>query len=130
MPLDYIPSPSNLINKLASFKKVVDVENSITVVEDMIEVFHKLLEKKATGIFHVVNCGSIRHKEILGMYKELVDLNHNCQWISEEELVKSGLAKKKRSNNIMQSENLEKLGIKMRPAKEAVREAMKKYAKF
>ncbi len=130
MPLDYKSLPSNLIDKLTSFKRVVDVENSITVVEDMVNVFYKLLEKRAVGIFHVVNSGSIHHKEILEMYKELVDKNHNCQWISEEELVNSGLAKKKRSNNIMQSENLEKLGIKMRSVKEAAKEAMEKYAKL
>ena len=49
------------------------------------------------------------------------------EWISETELVDSGLAKRKRSNNIMQSSNLEKLGIKMRPVYEAVEECMKNY---
>lgn len=130
MPIDDRPSPGNLIYKLISFKRVIDVENSLTVVPDMIEVFRQLLEKKAEGIFHVVNHSSIKHREILEMYKEIVDPVHSCEWISEAELVTSGLAKKKRSNNIMQSANLEKLGIKMRPVKEAVRVALKKYQTF
>src|SRR3989344_4769567 len=92
MPIDHIPSPGNLIDKLASFKKVVDVENSVTVIEDMIKVFHVLMEKKASGIFHVTNPGTIRHKEVLEMYKELVDKNHTCEWISDDDLVKQGLA--------------------------------------
>jgi dTDP-4-dehydrorhamnose reductase len=127
MPIDYKKHPANLIDKLISFKKVVDVENSLTVVEDMINVFSQLLEKKAFGIFHVTNSGSIRHKEIIEIYKELIDGNHQCEWINEQDLVDFGLAAKKRSNNIMQSENLKKIGIKMRPAKEAVRETIKKY---
>ena len=128
VPIDYKSHPANLIDKLASFKKIVDVENSITVVEDMISVFHQLLEKKATGIFHVTNPGSIKWREIMEMYKKYIDKDHKNEWISAEELVSMGLANKKRSNNIMTSKNLAKYGITMRPIKEAVEDTMKKYA--
>lgn len=130
MPIDDRPSPANLIDKVASYRQVIDVENSVTVVPDMIKVFRQLLEKKAGGIFHVTNPGSIKHREILKMYEEIVDPKHTNEWISETDLVKDGLAKKKRSNNVMQSTNLEKLGIKMSPIKEALREALKNYAKI
>lgn len=128
MPIDSIPYKGNLIDKLASYKKVIDVKNSITVVDDLVNVFRALLEKKAEGIYHVTNPGAISHKEILQMYEELVDLAHTNEWITPEELVSSGLAVKKRSNNILQSENLKKLGIVMRPVKEAVRDTLEKYA--
>lgn len=127
MPLDCMAHPANIINKLASFEKIVDVENSLTVVEDMIEVFYKLLEKRAEGVFHVTNPGSIRHKEIMALYEELVDPRHHNKWIVEEDLQKLGLAQKKRSNNIMTSLNLPKYGITMRPVKEAVRDALQKF---
>ncbi|MFA6467207.1 MAG: sugar nucleotide-binding protein [Patescibacteria group bacterium] len=127
MPIDYQSHPANLIDKLAKYPKIVDVENSVTVVEDMIEVFHQLLEKKATGIFHVTNPGSIKHREIIELYEKYVDEKHHNEWISEEELVKMGLADKKRSNNIMTSKNLTKYGITMRPIKEAIEDTMKKY---
>ena len=130
MPIDWHPSPANLIDKLASYRRVIDVINSVTVVEDMVEVFKKLLDEQASGIFHVTNPGTIKHKEILEMYKEIVDPNHTNEWISEVELVTTGLAKKTRSNNILQSGNLEKLGIKMRPVHEAVYDTIKKYAAF
>lgn len=129
IPTDSISHPANLIDKLASFDKIVDVENSITVVEDMIDVFHQLLEKKADGIYHVTNPGSIKWRDIMEMYKKYVDPKHKNQWISEEELVSLGLANKKRSNNKMVSLNLPKLGIKMRPIKEAVEDTIKKYTK-
>lgn len=129
MPVDNRPAPANLIDKLASYPRVVDVLNSLTVVEDMVTVFRQLLEKKAVGIFHVTNPGVIRHKEILAMYEELVDSAHHNEWIKEEDLVTLGLANKKRSNNILQSENLAKYGIIMRPVHEAVRSTMEQYAK-
>ena len=129
MPIDCIPSLANLIDKLASFGRVIDVENSVTVVEDMVNVFGELLDRQAAGIFHVTNPGSIKHKEILQMYRGIVDPDHSNEWITESDLVNEGLAKKKRSNNILQSDNLEKLGIKMRPVKEAVRDTLEKYAR-
>lgn len=130
MPIDYIPSAGNLIDKLAGFKKIVDVENSVTVVSDMIEVFYQLMAKKASGIFHVTNPGTIKHREIIAMYEEIVDPKHKNEWIPSADLVKQGLADKGRSNNFLQSENLRKFGIKMRPIKEALRDTMKKYAKI
>ena len=129
MPIDEVPYRGNLIDKLASFQKVIDVENSVTVVPDLVHVFHELLTKKAAGIFHVTNPGSIKHREILDMYKEYVDPTHETQWIEEGELVSCGLAAKKRSNNILQSDNLKNLGIEMREIHQAVRETMIEYAK-
>lgn len=128
MPFDDRPGGANLIDKLASFPKIIDVINSITVVPDMIEVFRQLLEKRASGIFHVTNPGAITHKEIIALYEELVDPSHKNEWIKEEDLVALGLAKKKRSNNILYSENLAKLGISMPDVHEAVRKALVKYA--
>lgn len=130
MPIDSKPSPANLIDKLAAFPRVVDVENSVTVVEDMVNVFRKLLEKKSAGIFHVTNPGAVTHREIIAMYEELADPNHKNQWIKEPDLVAEGLAKKKRSNNILQSENLARLRISMRPAREALRDTMARYAEI
>lgn len=127
MPIDSRPFAGNLIDKLISYKQVVDVKNSVTIVSDMIKVFHELLEKKASGIFHCTNPGAITHKEIISLYEKIVDPNHKNEWITEGELVSCGLAAKKRSNNIMQSINLEKYGIHMRPIEEAIIETMKEY---
>lgn len=128
MPIDYIPSPNNMIDKLASFQKVVDVENSVTIIDDMVAVFYQLLEKKAAGIFHVTNPGILKHREIIALYKELVDSNHTNEWITNDDLVKQGLATKGRSNNFLHSENLAKIGIEMREVHEAMRDTMMKYA--
>ncbi|MBM5789682.1 sugar nucleotide-binding protein [Candidatus Parcubacteria bacterium] len=129
MPIDWKPSPGNLIDKLASYPRIIDVENSVTILDDMVDVFRQLLEKKAMGIFHVTNPGTMRHRELLALYKELVDPSHTNEWISSEELVGQGLAKKGRSNNFLASTRLAQFGITMRPVKDALRETMEKYAR-
>ena len=130
MPIDYVPSAQNMIDKLATYPKVIDVENSVTIVDDMVNVFHQLMEKKAPGIFHVTNPGTLKHKEIVALYEEMVDPHHKNEWISNDELVKQGLASKGRSNNFLASENLGKVGIEMREVHEAMRDTMTKYAQM
>src|SRR5581483_3271909 len=111
VPLDNRPYPGNIIDKLAVYPKIIDVENSLSVIPDMIDVFYQLLEKKAEGIFHVTNPGAIKYREILALYRELVDANQTNEWITEDELVSQGLASKTRSTNKLQSNNLEKYNI-------------------
>src|SRR3989339_3012 len=130
MPIDWISSSNNMIDKLATFSKVIDVENSVTIIDDMIDVFYKLMEKKAEGIFHVTNPGTLKHKEIIALYEEMVDPSHTNEWISNEDLVKQGLATKGRSNNFLASENLKNIGIEMREVHEAMKDTMGKYAKM
>lgn len=128
IPLDNRPYPGNIIDKLVSFNQIIDVENSLTVIPDMIEVFHQLLNKKGEGVFHVTNPGAIKYRELIDLYKKYVDPNHTNEWISEEDLTKKGLVSKTRSTNKLQSANLAKYGIEMQPIQQAVEKAMQEYA--
>ena len=60
----------------------------------------------------------------------MVDSDHTNEWISNEDLVKQGLAKKGRSNNFLSSERLKEVGIEMREVHDAMRDTMEKYAKL
>lgn len=130
LPVDFVPSPNNknLIDKLSSYKKVIDVENSVTIVEDLADVIRQLIEKKATGIFHCTNPGALKYRHLIEMYRAYVDPNHTNEWIEDQDLAKQGLAAKNRSTTILQSTRLEELGIHMRPIAEGFRATMEKYA--
>ena len=129
MPIDHEPGDRNLITKLARYPKVIDVENSVTFVDDLVSVTGALIEKRASGVFHVTNPGTLRHRDLLALYKEIVDPKHVCELIREEQLVALGLADVGRSNCILASENLRGLGVMMRPVEVALRETMTRYAK-
>ncbi|MBP9761332.1 MAG: sugar nucleotide-binding protein [Candidatus Magasanikbacteria bacterium] len=128
MPIDYMPSAKNMIDKLASYPKVIDVENSVTIVEDMVYAFRSLLEKKAPGIFHITNPGILKHREIMALYEKYVDPAHTNEWITNDDLVKQGLATKGRSNNFLSSTRLEEYGIQLREVHVAMDDVMQKYA--
>jgi len=129
MPIDHVPGERNLIDKLARYPKIIDVQNSVTVIDDMLAAFKQLLEKKAEGIFHVTNPGIMKHRDLMSLYEELVDPAHTNEWINNDDLVKQGLATKGRSNNFLNTEKLQSLGITMRPIEEALRDTMEKYAR-
>ena len=128
MPIDSEPGARNLITKLAAYREVVDVENSVTVVEDLVAAVKALGEKRATGVFHVTNPGTMRHETLLALYRELVDPGHRYTLIGEAELVSRGLAVKSRSNCVLASPRLAALGISLRPIDVALRDCMQKYA--
>lgn len=128
MPIDARPGARNLITKLAAYRQVVDVENSVTVVDDLVAVVQGLVERRATGVFHATNPGTMRHRDLLALYRELVDPTHQVELIAEEELVTRGLAQKGRSNCVLSSERLDALGLTMRPVDVALRDCMTRYA--
>ncbi len=128
LPIDFVPSPKNLITKLSGYKQVIDVQNSVTIVEDLANVLLGLIEKGGTGIFHATNPGALRYRDMLDLYRELVDPAHHCEWIGDAELATRGLAAKNRSTCILQSTRLAELGIHMRPIDIAIRATMERYA--
>lgn len=129
MPIDDAPGPRNLITKLAAYPQVIDVENSVTVVTDLLAVVAELVERRASGIFHVVNPGTMRHRDLLALYKELVDPDHRVTLVTPEQLLAQGAIAKARSNCVLSSRRLEELGIRMRPIDVALRDCMQSYAR-
>lgn len=125
MPFDSVPSERNFISKISKYPKVISIPNSISVLEDFLKAAKVLMDKRATGVYNMTNPGTIEHREILDMYKELVDPTYNYKLFSLEEMEK--ITKAKRSNCSLSSEKLEREGIHMRPVKEAVRDALVKY---
>jgi UDP-glucose 4,6-dehydratase len=128
MPIDVVPGPRNLITKLASYPQVVDVENSVTIVPDLVEIVGGLVLRRATGVFHATNPGPVRHARLMSLYRQFVDPNHRYTMIAEDELVSRGLTIRARSNCILSSTRLESLGLSMRPSEAALPDLFGQYA--
>jgi len=128
LPMDSAPSPKNTVTKLAGHPKVIDVSNSVTVMDDLLDAFRQIMEKRATGIFHAVNPQPLAYRDLMKWYEEIVDPDHRNEWITEDQLVGQGLASKKRSTNILANTRLAEFGIHMRPTEEAIRDTLAAYA--
>ena len=107
---------------------VVDVENSATVVQDLVTAVARMVEVKPSGVFHVVNPGILRHRDLIALYRELVDPGHQAELVPAGDLLKRGLIQAARSNCLLASDRLADIGVQLRPMDVALRDAMEHYA--
>ena len=130
MPIDNIPSPRNLIDKLVGYEKVIgDIPNSVTYIPDLMTIAKTLMDRKDTGIFNVSNKGAITYREILEMYKNIVDPLYELPiFIGLEEL--KNLIVAGRSNCILNIDKLSQKGIQVRNTEEALKECFQEYKRY
>lgn len=125
MPVDSEPNSRNLITKLSKYDKIINEKNSVTVIEDFLKASKELIERKESGIFNIVNKPATSHKEIIELYKEIVNSKFECKFISLEELHE--ITKAERSNCVLSTEKLENAGLKMRETRKALVDCLQKY---
>ena len=127
MPVDKYPSERNLISKLARYPKIINVLNSVTVIDDLLDTTLKLIEARRTGIYNIVNEGPITHQEIMSDYVRIVDPMHCYELISVEELYEQGLVITGRSNCILSTDKLKKEGIVLPNSMARIRMCLEEY---
>jgi dTDP-4-dehydrorhamnose reductase len=125
MPFDGTPHPRNLITKLTRYKRVVSVPNSMTCVDDFLAVASRLMERRKTGIWNVVNPGALTHPEILDLYREIVEPGHRYEIMPLEELQRT--VRVGRSHCVLSTAKLEREGIILHPIGVALRDALSQY---
>lgn len=117
MPIDSIPSPRNLVCKLFSYDKVINVRNSVTVLDDLVYATDRLIHCNAQGIFNVVNPEAVTHEEIIRIFEPALG-KFKGRFIREEEL----MTKAGRSNCVLSCSKLVQYGIHLRPTRKALQQ--------
>lgn len=69
MPFDGSVSERNLLVKLQKYSKVLDVQNSLTYLPDFLDAARILITRRRTGIYNIVNPGTISPYEIMVMQR-------------------------------------------------------------
>ncbi|EKX39237.1 hypothetical protein GUITHDRAFT_89166 [Guillardia theta CCMP2712] len=128
MPISDDLSERSFVTKIAKYHKVVDIPNSMTVLNELLPLSLSMSEAKLTGIYNFCNPGAISHNEVLQIYKEEVDPNFEWSNFTVEEQAK--ILGAGRSNNFLETKKLEdeaiKLGHSIPDIKTAVRQALRK----
>jgi 3,5-epimerase/4-reductase len=104
MPLSDDLHPRNFITKISKYEKVVDVQNSMTVITDLLPVVVDMLIHSKVGIYNFTNPGTISHNQILALYKRYIDPSFEWKNFSLEDQAK--ILKAGRSNNYLDSSKL------------------------
>ncbi|KAF5185733.1 Trifunctional UDP-glucose 4,6-dehydratase/UDP-4-keto-6-deoxy-D-glucose 3,5-epimerase/UDP-4-keto-L-rhamnose-reductase RHM1 [Thalictrum thalictroides] len=101
-----LTNPRNFITKIAKYDKVVDIPNSMTILDELLPISLEMAKRNLTGIWNFTNPGVVSHNEILEMYKEYINPNFTWKNFTLEEQAKVIVAA--RSNNEMDGAKLKK----------------------
>lgn len=99
-------NPRNFITKISRYNKVVNIPNSMTVLDELLPISIEMAKRNLRGIWNFTNPGVVSHNEILEMYKKYI--NPEFKWVNFtlEEQAKVIVAP--RSNNEMDASKLKK----------------------
>ncbi|XP_024375765.1 trifunctional UDP-glucose 4,6-dehydratase/UDP-4-keto-6-deoxy-D-glucose 3,5-epimerase/UDP-4-keto-L-rhamnose-reductase RHM1 [Physcomitrium patens] len=110
-----LQNPRNFISKIVRYQKIVNIPNSMTILDELLPISIEMAKRNLTGIWNFTNPGVVSHNEIMDMYKEYIDPSLTWENFTLEEQAKVIVAA--RSNNEMDASKLlsefpEMLGIK------------------
>lgn len=78
-------SQNSFIGKIINYKKLVNIPNSMSVLEDLLPLIPEMLERKLIGNYNFVNPGTISHHEVIELYKQYIDPNHQYEGFTLDE---------------------------------------------
>jgi len=127
MPFDGTLSPRNLLMKIRKYSRLLTERNSITHLPDFLDVLDRLIQRRATGIYNVVNEGAISPFEIMTRYREIVDPAHQFEALPIEQL--GEVARAGRSNCLLSTARLRAEGLQLPDVHQAVDRALHELAR-
>lgn len=99
MPISSDLHPRSFVTKIVSYKKVINIPNSMTILDDLLPLVPDIMQRGLTGIYNFCNLGVISHNEILDLYTTYVDPSFRYQNFTVEE--QAEVVKAPRSNNAL-----------------------------
>lgn len=124
MPISSDLHPRNFVTKITRYKKVVNVPNSMSILDDLLPLLSKMAERRLVGTFNFVNPGVISHNDILQLYKEYID--PEFQWTNFSIEEQNTVLKARRSNNFLDTTKLTKEFPEIQPIKESIKDVFKR----
>ncbi|KAJ4845004.1 Rhm1p, partial [Turnera subulata] len=97
-------NPRNFITKITRYNRVVDIPNSMTILDELLPISIEMAKRNLRGIWNFTNPGVVSHNEILAMYKKYVDPSFKWANFTLEEQARVIVAP--RSNNELDASKL------------------------
>ena len=111
-------NPRNFITKITRYNKVVNIPNSMTVLDELLPISIEMAKRNLRGVWNFTNPGVVSHNEILEMYKAYLDPGFMWSNFTLEEQAKVIVAA--RSNNELDASKLKKEFPELRSIKESL----------
>lgn len=101
-----LENPRNFITKISRYNKVVNIPNSMTVLDELLPISIEMAKRNLRGIWNYTNPGVVSHNEILEMYKKYI--NPDFKWTNFTLEEQANVIVASRSNNELDASKLKK----------------------
>jgi dTDP-4-dehydrorhamnose reductase len=141
VPFDQQDNARNYVSKLMRYKRLLDVRNSLSQLGDFVAAAWATLERGLPrGIYNLTNPGSVTAKEVVELIRTEGErrravgdtfsaermLKSYAWFASEEEFMKT-TAVARRSSCVLDTTKAEKLGLPLRPVREALADSLRNW---
>jgi dTDP-4-dehydrorhamnose reductase len=122
IPFDNRDSDRNYLTKLRKYKRLLDVRNSISQLDEFVAATFACWGKRVPfGIYNVTNPGSVTTREVVDLMCKSGVLDHEPEYFADEaDFMSSGVARAPRSSCVLDSSKLVNAGIHMTEVHEAI----------
>jgi 3,5-epimerase/4-reductase len=84
MPLS-LELDRGFVGKIARYKKLINVPNSLCVLDDLLPIAVDMTLKEVKGNFNFVNPGALSHNQVMDLYIKYIDPSHTYENFTLEE---------------------------------------------
>ena len=85
MPVSDDLHPRSFVTKITKYQHVVDIENSNSILHDLLPAAVLLADHRDQGVYNFTNPGAISHNEVLALFKKIVRPDFEWRNFSVEE---------------------------------------------
>nr|XP_009776239.1 PREDICTED: probable rhamnose biosynthetic enzyme 1 [Nicotiana sylvestris] len=111
-----LTNPRNFITKITRYNKVVNIPNSMTILDKLLPISLEMTKRNLTGICNFTNPGVVSNNEILEMYRDNVNPSFSWKNFTHEEQAKVIVA----PNNELDTSKMSKEFPEMKSIKESL----------
>ena len=130
IPFDNVDSPRNYLTKLMRYSRLLEASNSISQLHEFVASTFACWEKRVPyGIYNVTNPGHVTTREVVSLIEKSGVHPKKYEFFSSEDEFMKLAAKTPRSNCVMSSGKLAKVGIQMTDVRTAVEHALSNWQK-
>jgi UDP-glucose 4,6-dehydratase len=129
IPFDHRDSPRNYLSKVMNYKRLLSATNSLSHLEQFVNACLECwLQRVPTGIYNVVNTGSVTTERVTELLKKHLIPNRSFDFFSDEAEFMKIAAKTPRSNCVLDNSKLRATGIPMADVEDVIVKSLKNWS--
>lgn len=128
IPFNEVDSPRNYLTKIMRYAQLLDAGNSLSQLDEFARATFECWERKAPfGTYNVTNPGHVTTREVVDLIRRSGVSEKDFQFFADEAEFMRIAAKTPRSNCLLDTSKLERVGIVMTEVHEAIEKALREW---